>query len=777
MTIHSERYEDIQENYAEIRPNFQNALVIPTASSEIDIAGVEILFEGDEKELEGCWMSDEDVDFPGATDNQIPCIEMIPTIFDDEIEPNGQKVTRKRRRNEGLWKQNVRKRLRMSGEKYIDRKGNTHRERLMKSKCNKTCNKNCMTNFPEDGRQRIFKDFWKLNDDKKLLFFSKYLKRIAPARRRINFQDNVGPRKNHTSQFYMELNGSVKQVCKSFFLSTLDVTDRQIGYYFKFYENTTTSIPHSPKRGRYNKSHILLERKSQVMDHINRFPRIRSHYCRTTIKRKYLDPQLTVPTMYKLYKKLPEVTNPVKLSMYRNIFNSEFNLGFHKPKKDQCDQCMEFKAKKNPTQEEIGKHADHIQRKIVSRLERKKDRENKDPTRADIAFDMENVRPVPKSNVGAAFYLRKLNTYNLTARYNKTAYCAIWHEYIIGREIANAMICILKEICKDYPELTHLNLWSDSCVPQNRNSIMSLALADFIGAVDNDVTAIEQKFSEPGHGNIQEVDTAHSIIENHLKSVDIWSPSGLLEELRKLEKRSSDMGLKFKIIEMMDLERMRDYHKTALTMDYSKVPYKKVKHLMYTNDNVLSVKYKLNFGDNFETAKVYKGEHITESNFPTISNVPNEVVGLTEEKLKDISAMIKFMSNEEDIDFYKSLTKKKLSKTKKQKNVTAEENKQETVHGRQSKTTTKKRVPVKKPRGKSVRNLTAEEKQEIVHGGQSKTTTKKRLPSNKPRGKGVRNVTAEEQKQEIVNGGQSKTTAKKRLPSKKPHGKGVRKSK
>ena len=33
---------------------------------------------------------------------------------------------------------------------------------------------------------------------------------------------------------------------------------------------------------------------------------------------------------------------PVKLSYYRHIFNTEFNLAFHHPTKDQCDLCASY---------------------------------------------------------------------------------------------------------------------------------------------------------------------------------------------------------------------------------------------------------------------------------------------------------------------------------------------------------------------------------------------------------------------------------------------------
>ncbi|KAG8319029.1 hypothetical protein J6590_100091 [Homalodisca vitripennis] len=49
--------------------------------------------------------------------------------------------------------------------------------------------------------------------------------------------------------------------------------------------------------------------------------------------------------MYNLYKEKCEDDGlePVKLSMYRHIFVTEYNLDFHIRKSDRCDICEEFK--------------------------------------------------------------------------------------------------------------------------------------------------------------------------------------------------------------------------------------------------------------------------------------------------------------------------------------------------------------------------------------------------------------------------------------------------
>lgn len=63
------------------------------------------------------------------------------------------------------------------------------------------------------------------------------------------------------------------------------------------------------------------------------------------------------------------------------------------------------------------------------RIEREKDRNNKINTTAVICFDLENVLPLSKTNVGSAFYKLKLIMYNMTVHLqimsHSQVYCAL----------------------------------------------------------------------------------------------------------------------------------------------------------------------------------------------------------------------------------------------------------------------------------------------------------------------------------------------------------------
>ena len=126
---------------------------------------------------------------------------------------------------------------------------------------------------------------------------------------------------------------------------------------------------------------------------------------------------------------------------------------------------------------------------------------------------------LPKADVSSFFYKRKLSLYNLTAQTSTNqGYCAIWTEITSGRvgnDIASTFIAILEKVTVDHPNVTNIVCWSDSCVPQNRNSL-SQAILEFLSK-NKSIESITLKYSLVGHSCVQEVDNMHSQIENAMQ--------------------------------------------------------------------------------------------------------------------------------------------------------------------------------------------------------------------------------------------------------------------
>ena len=78
--------------------------------------------------------------------------------------------------------------------------------------------------------------------------------------------------------------------------------------------------------------------------------------------KKYLEGKLSLATMYDLYVEKYRQTDsdPVRVSYYRHIFDNEFNLAFHNPKKDFCNFCHKHNSSTIEEKIEIeNEHAAH----------------------------------------------------------------------------------------------------------------------------------------------------------------------------------------------------------------------------------------------------------------------------------------------------------------------------------------------------------------------------------------------------------------------------------
>ena len=211
---------------------------------------------------------------------------------------------------------------------------------------------------------------------------------------------------------------------------------------------------------------------------------------------------------------------------------------------------------------------------------------------------------------------------------------------------------IVEENSND-PRIKHITLWSDSCIPQNRNSIFSTAIKVFLKKHPL-VHTLEHKFCQPGHSSIQEVDNLHSQIEHLCRGSEIYSPIGLIRLLKRVN-RSNPMRLL-----QMKLDDFKDFAAIAQMGDYKLVPFTKVKSLLYEQNQPKLVKYKTSFTSDWVEVNVIERRTragLCEPQFEVRDpGLAKPSGGLSEAKKADIKAMLKFMPLN-DKDFMSSLVK------------------------------------------------------------------------------------------------------------------------
>lgn len=128
-------------------------------------------------------------------------------------------------------------------------------------------------------------------------------------------------------------------------------------------------------------------------------------------------------------------------------------------------------------------------------------------------------------------------------------------------------------------------MWSDACVPQNRNRIMSVAILEFLNSNRHNVLQITHKYQEPGHGCVQEVDAIHSVLDRSLKNLELHSPLAIIRSIVHCESKRPYNTIQLKH------NKFKDYKAVAVTTLLDKIPFTKVKQIKYTK-NCTTVQYK-----------------------------------------------------------------------------------------------------------------------------------------------------------------------------------------
>lgn len=439
--------------------------------------------------------------------------------------PNESIRGRKRTRNEENWARNVKKRLKNSGKSYISVRGKEVAEKTVKPACSEKCVFKCSQKFSEERRKTIFNELWDMGDKREQQHFLLRHVEERPAQRR-----RVGSDKRTTTFHYYFLTADLtrEEVCRVFFLNTLDIKRDYV--YNTIRRQSSTGLLRPNCQGKHGKQKKTTEALLQgVREHIMSFPVVDSHYCRARTERKYLDSFLSLAAMYRLYSNQCDEKGVEKVNeaIYRKVFNTEFNFGFHKPKKDQCDMCIAHKNRQSlATDEEKQEYESHISNKIMAReIKDNVKREAINSTdKTGCCFDLQQILLCPHGNSSSFYYKRRLGIYNLTFYDFKRGdvYCFMWPENEGGRGSVEVATCIFKYIEKQSKQgVKDIVLFSDNCGGQNRNRFVAFALN--FACAHFQLRTITHTFLEKGHTE-NENDSVHATIERKVRNIEIYSP-------------------------------------------------------------------------------------------------------------------------------------------------------------------------------------------------------------------------------------------------------------
>lgn len=464
--------------------------------------------------------------------------------------------SRKRTRNPSKHEAAIKKRKVQEGDQHVTLSGQTIGEKTFCVQNSCQCNGNCPQRINVTRQKEIFSCFYKLmNWSQKTLFLRTLVKKLS-VKDNMNPIINLKARKFSNQYYLIDESGNHQQVCLNFLLKCIQISRNKM---FNATTTVTSNEPAIDKRGNFptrktSDSDILFVKKF-----IDSLPRYESHYKLSHTDVKYLGFYWNIKRLYREYcikfnfkygKKRPKM-NPISEWKFRNIFNTQFNLRFSRPKADTCGTCDKIDAEiksHGKSFEQIQKSEsekqNHLQL-VESLLQERKDdlKMACDPTNKTeiFVFDLQRALEMPILKTGEAFYKRQLWFYNLCV-YDKVkgiGYMYVWNESVASRGSQEIASCLYKHLFKYVPKDTRkIILLSDSCGGQNRNIKMSMMLKNFLSIWQHpELKSIQQHFYVSGH-SYNSCDSSFSTIEKQKRSTqDIFSVEHWINVIRQAKKK------------------------------------------------------------------------------------------------------------------------------------------------------------------------------------------------------------------------------------------------
>lgn len=566
-------------------------------------------------------------------------------LHDMEELPVKTDKSRKRTRNEGNWKRNVAKSRRQRGEAYISARGKPVPGVTMKDTCSATCTRKCREKFSHEERLSVFRRYYQLESyERKRDFIISHTERKSKK-----WQTREQSRRKNTVFFFLPKNEERIQVCKTMFLNTLGIRKGVVDIAMKKRTGENTAL--KDQRGKHPKKITSPATLASVRKHIESFPVMSSHYCRAKTQRKYLSSDLNITLMYSLYKKECSEKNfaPVATSaVYRKIFSEEYNLGFYRPRKDQCRVCMAYNIPSSDKEAMKTEYLAHIAAKDRARDEKRLSRqlaENSDGSLFSCNFDLQQVLLVPNDPTNnALFYKQRFKVFNFTI-YNtvtKQGDCFMWTE-VDGKRGSCEIASCLYQYFQSLPlSVKQIQCFSDRCGGQNLNKYVAGMCLTAVQKIPN-LETIQLMFLVSGHSEM-ECDSMHSAISTEFKRVGKTHVPQDWKTIARCARRKGDKPYIVHDIthdQILDWKNLADKILIFRSKDESdkQVAWQKICSMQFSKSEPLIMKFKENFDEDFRSLNCQRRNQSTlkESQMP--KPLYKDRIPIKKEKYNDLLSL------------------------------------------------------------------------------------------------------------------------------------------
>jgi hypothetical protein len=586
--------------------------------------------------------------------------EIGATGPDLQLSDGYTRVSRKRIRKVTEWKSNKRKHLKNHGMEHVTGRGDVVPAKAFTSS-DKCCRLKCALKVTEEDRRAIFKGFWELGShDAQSTFIAGCVQQDPVSVHRVSTAEpgtsRVQPREFARKYTLPVPSGDVR-VCKTTFLSVLDVSTGRVDRVLRS-AKLNGGVTATDRRGKYvhSKQCIPTNAREAVVEHIKSFPANESHYTRAhSESKRYLSSDLTVSTMYNLHVERCTETGvaPVKQWYYRHIFNTQFNLSFHPPRKDTCKRCDVYKVQLAAAEADSDKtkisalkaeHELHLRKAEAVRALMHVE-ENSSPEHEAFTFDLQKVLSLPRLTTNEVYYCRQLSVYNLGIHSltSKKSTLNVWDETMASRGAVDIGSCLVK-YCLEKAEsgVKTLSVFSDSCGGQNRNHKLTL-LWMHVCSVSN-IEVIDHRFMVSGHSYLPN-DADFGIIERATdKCSELYVPDqwcGIIEKCNQKNPFTVVRMQREMFVSVAEMLKCCTLRKTS--SDGQKVEWLKMQWLQVRKAEPLKLYFKYSVQDDipFSCVDFAKKGRAVKTDVLTHSYVKPRA--LTKEKVTDLQKLLKYI--------------------------------------------------------------------------------------------------------------------------------------
>lgn len=363
------------------------------------------------------------------------------------------------------------------------------------------------------------------------------------------------------------------RVCQNFFKKTLCIANKRIQNIVNIKKLSVSGVSPRDNRGKMMpQNKIPEERVNIIKDHINKYSKYTSHYTREkNPNRKFLPTGWTIKEMYKAFQEFCNTEKHVEPeieSFYRHIFNTEFNLSFHRPYTDTCDICdkltkkIEFGTSEQKQEAENQKEL-HLRRAEAARLAKDNTKNIEDDTYISICFDLQKTLPTQNLTNQKAYYFRKLWTCNLSIHKLKTGIgnMYMWHEAQAFRGCKEIASCLLKCISSIPSTVKHITCFTDNCGGQNKSqTIVKFWL--YVVRTTN-IETVDHRFFCCGHSyNECDQDFGQIELKKRRTKESIYTPENWYDLVSATSKKC--IVVKMEDEDFKDLESLQPHFKTSV---------------------------------------------------------------------------------------------------------------------------------------------------------------------------------------------------------------------